>query len=97
MLQLLADVAKHNGEQFDTEEWTRQSSRQIDPPQQTVGIDCGVFVSAYATPRQQEYGTNLFHQTYNQRERLYMANVILGDMIAPITMTIHLPSSQPKN
>ena len=53
MLQLLADVAKHNGEQFDTEEWTCQSSRQIDPPQQTGIIDCS-FVCAYATLRQQE-------------------------------------------
>ena len=43
MLQLLANVAKHKGGQFHTKEWTCQSSRKIDPPYQTGGIDCAGF------------------------------------------------------
>ena len=49
---------------------------------------------AYATLRQQNLDTNLFHQTHNQRMRLYMANVILTQATLLLTTADHMTPTQ---
>ena len=44
--------------------------------------------------RQRDLDTNLFYQAHNQRMRLYIANVILGDTILPVTTHDHTTTGQ---
>ena len=67
---LLADVAKMTGEDFDAENWTCYSSRYTRPVQKIGTIDCGVFVCAYSTLREQDIDTNLLYQVHNKHMRL---------------------------
>ena len=77
----LTELEKHLGINNDISDWTCHSSADTQLPQQPGIIDCGVFVCAFASLRQQGIPCVLFHLTHNQRMRLYMAYTILTTVL----------------
>ena len=61
MLQLLANVANTKGNSFTRKSGHAKAPERYTHPSRQEVLTVRVFVCAYATLRQQEYDTNLFH------------------------------------
>ena len=93
---LLKDVAIKLEIDKEIDKWTSHNSSTLTMPQQKGNINCGVFVCAYATLRQQDLESELFDQSHNQRMRLYIANVSLANETLPLTQ-VHLKATDYRN